>query len=224
MVRKVCSPQGAPGTIYKSKCDVHYQSRRGARHATHVPGILHLGAPPYSGSRHPHLNAMHTPPLNPVSHLSISTAPPVMACTTDPIAALGEDVFLLVLEHLQPADVIALGSVSRSWRAFVDEHEVWRGVCRRAGIDVREHRHAEGERQAIALGEPYRGDLAGEASPAECQRACEWARRRRSYQIWTTCVSPKHGPGDSRTRTSSRRPHSSCAACTWTTGRTTSTR
>ncbi|BEI81421.1 hypothetical protein CcaverHIS002_0205810 [Cutaneotrichosporon cavernicola] len=89
----------------------------------------------------------------------------------DPIATLGEDVFLLILEHLAPADVIQVDSVSHSWRDFVREHDVWHRICRRDGIDVREHRHAHAERVALWRGEDYAGELVGEASPADCRRA-----------------------------------------------------
>jgi hypothetical protein len=92
--------------------------------------------------------------------------------TTDPIYTLGDYVFLLVLDHLAPADVIAVDSVSRPWRDFVREHDVWRRICRREGIDVREHLHAQAERTAIARDEEYNGELSGEAGADDYRRAC----------------------------------------------------
>lgn len=92
----------------------------------------------------------------------------------DPIAVLGGDVFLLVLKHVPPTTTLALHNVSHSWRGFLLGHNVWKGLCRRGGVDVREHRHLEAECAAIERNEPYSGELDGEPTSDEYRRACEW--------------------------------------------------
>lgn len=77
--------------------------------------------------------------------------------TTDPLLALGEHPFLLVLEHLPPRSLFGLQCVSKTWHSFLSEHTgLWAGVLRREGVDLDEWRQviAESkERQRISAWE-----------------------------------------------------------------------
>ncbi|GMK54649.1 hypothetical protein CspeluHIS016_0112350 [Cutaneotrichosporon spelunceum] len=108
-----------------------------------------------------------------------------MDSSTDPISVLGQDVFLLVLEYLRPVDVLAVHNVSHSWRDFLHDHDIWRRTCRREGIDVREHLHAQAERAALNSGQEYTGELGVEVTVDDYRRAyldsvrlaASWGRR-----------------------------------------------
>lgn len=77
--------------------------------------------------------------------------------TTNPLLALGEHPFLLVLEQLPPRSLFALQRVNRTWHSFVSEHTgLWAGVLRRAGVDMDEWRQVVAEskeRQRLAAWE-----------------------------------------------------------------------
>lgn len=51
--------------------------------------------------------------------------------TADPLTALGHDIFVDVLSHLGPRDLVHAEAVSRAWAASADKHAValWRGAC-----------------------------------------------------------------------------------------------
>lgn len=88
--------------------------------------------------------------------------------TTDPLLALGEHPFLLVLEQLAPTQLCTLQRVSRAWYAFLSDHTaLWSGVLRRAGVDLDEWRQTlfeSGERERLkAWAEDKRQALLDEA-------------------------------------------------------------
>lgn len=74
--------------------------------------------------------------------------------TSDPLLALGEHPFLLVLDQLPVRSLFSLQRVSRTWNAFLSEHTgLWAGVLRREGVDLDEWRQVlteSKERQRIA--------------------------------------------------------------------------
>lgn len=77
--------------------------------------------------------------------------------TADPLLALGEHPFLLVLDQLHPRSLFRLQLVSRTWNSFLSEHTgLWTGVLRREGVDLDEWRQVLAEskdRQRLAARE-----------------------------------------------------------------------
>lgn len=77
--------------------------------------------------------------------------------TSDPLLALGEHPFLLVLDQLPPRSLFTLQRVKRAWNDFLSEHTgLWASVLRREGVDLDEWRQvlAESrERQRITAWE-----------------------------------------------------------------------
>lgn len=66
--------------------------------------------------------------------------------TSDPLLALGEHPFLLVLDQLPPHSFFTLQRVNRTWNAFLSEHAgLWAAVLRREGVDLDEWRQVLAE-------------------------------------------------------------------------------